>query len=136
MIAKSLRSNATLANPLTLSFTADLPSWDAGRRELRVGLIVVKRFRQPAKNQEMILAAFQEEGWPAHLDDPLPGGDNQDAPDRLHDTIRRLNDQKVGLIRFLADGRGQGIIWERREPAAPKKKVIFLASHAGSGIVK
>jgi hypothetical protein len=96
-----------------------VPVWDAVRRHLWLGPVLVKQFRQPAKNQETILAAFQEECWPPRIDDPLPGGDNQDAQDRLHDTIKRLNRQTVRLIRFLSDGTGQGILWEPRAPSAP-----------------
>ena len=99
-----------------------LPTWNSERRELRLGGIVVKRFRQPAKNQETILAAFQEEGWPSRIDDPLPGGDNGAAQDHLHDAIRRLNQQKKRLIRFLSDGTGKGILWELCEKRAPKKR--------------
>jgi len=91
------------------------PAWDAERRELRLGLVMVKEFRQPAKNQETILAAFQEENWPPRIDDPLPGGDNRDARERLHNTVNRLNRQPVRMIRFLLDGTGQGILWELRK---------------------
>ena len=34
----------------------------------------------PALNQEIILAAFQEDGWPAHIDDQLPPAAGVDAP--------------------------------------------------------
>jgi hypothetical protein len=88
------------------------PVWDGARRELRLGAIVVKRFRQPAKNLETILAAFQEDAWPPRIDDPLPGGDNVDPRERLHNAVKRLNQQKVRLIRFQCDGTGQGILWE------------------------
>ena len=90
-----------------------VPIWSAELRELRLGLARVKRFRQPAKNQDLILAAFQDENWAVHSDDPVPGGDNQDAQDRLHDAVRRLNQQKEPLIRFMPAGLGKGITWER-----------------------
>ena len=48
-----------------------VPEWDKERQELRVGGLVVKQFKVPAPNQEMILAAFQEEGWPPRIDDPF-----------------------------------------------------------------
>ena len=51
---------------------ASVPNWDRQRRELRLGRIVVKQYRVPAENQELILAAFEEEAWPARIDDPLP----------------------------------------------------------------
>jgi hypothetical protein len=48
------------------------PAWDPARRELRWGDRLVKRFAVPALLQEVILAAFEEDGWPPRIDDPLP----------------------------------------------------------------
>jgi hypothetical protein len=93
------------------------PKWDRDRQELRVGVIVVKQFKVPAANQERILAAFEEDGWPIHIDDPLPQSPEQDPKRRLHDTINSLNrNQKAPLIRFLGDGTGQGVRWRLAEP--------------------
>jgi hypothetical protein len=90
-----------------------LPKWDRDRQELKVGTTVVKRFRVPAANQEAILAAFEEESWPARIDDPLPPHHDQSPKRRLQETIKSLNrNQKQGLIRFLGDGSGQGVRWE------------------------
>lgn len=81
------------------------PQYDGDRRELRIGRKVVKRFRRPAPNQEVVLKAFQEEGWPTRIDDPTPNG-------RLRETLRALNEkQKEGHVRFEADGTGKGIVW-------------------------
>jgi hypothetical protein len=90
-----------------------IPRWDAECRELRWGAKLVKRFRVPALNQELVLAAFEEEGWPPHLDDPLPKDANYDAKQRLQDTIKRLNRHQVNrLLHFRGDGSGTGILWE------------------------
>jgi hypothetical protein len=92
-----------------------VPKWDGQRRELRWAGVLVKRFRRPAGNQEIILASFEEEGWPPHLDNPLPPLPNTVDRQRLHDAIRRLNHgQDHRLIHFHADGTGQGICWEPR----------------------
>jgi len=89
-----------------------VPKWDRERQELRVGNLVVKQFKVPALNQERILAAFEEEGWPVVIDDPLPPHPEQDPKRRLHDTIISLNrNQKHPLIHFLGNGNGQGIRW-------------------------
>src|SRR5262245_57533324 len=103
--SRSIRSAArvTLAAP---------PFWDAIRRELRLGKRVVKRFRQPARNQETILAAFQEDGWPPRIDNPLPRKGDTQAVDRLHEAVKKLNRAPRRLIRFLSDGNGLGILWE------------------------
>jgi hypothetical protein len=90
-----------------------VPTWDASRQELRVGNVVVKQFKVPAPNQEVILAAFEEEQWPPRIDDPLPPVPSLDSKRRLHETITSLNrNQKHSLISFHGDGSGQGIRWE------------------------
>jgi hypothetical protein len=89
-----------------------VPTWDRDRQELRLAGVVVKQFKVPALNQEIILAAFEEEGWPVRIDDPLPPRPKQDPKRRLHDTINSLNrNQKQRLLRFLGDGSGQGVRW-------------------------
>jgi hypothetical protein len=67
------------------------PVWNKGRREFCFAGVVLKRYRQPAKNQFCVLESFEELRWRAHIDNPLTGGGDVDARDRLHDTIRRLN---------------------------------------------
>jgi hypothetical protein len=87
--------------------------WDVKRRELRVGTQLIKRFRVPAPNQESILSAFQEEGWPPRIDDPLSQAPGIYPKQRLHAAINSLNrNQKITLLRFRGDGNGSGICWE------------------------
>ncbi|MBN1395938.1 MAG: hypothetical protein JW959_13030 [Pirellulales bacterium] len=94
------------------------PRWDAQRRELRVGRRVAKRFKTPSPNQETILSAFEEEGWPNRIDDPLRPQAEQDSKCRLHDTIKSLNrHHQRRLIVFRGDGTGQGVRWELIEEA-------------------
>jgi hypothetical protein len=89
------------------------PRWDGQLRQLWVGKELVKWFRVPAGNQETILAAFQEQGWPAHIDDPLPGKAGVDPKGRLHAAIRRLNGRQLRrLLCFRGDGTGMGVCWE------------------------
>jgi hypothetical protein len=89
------------------------PTWDEQRRQLRVGRVLVKEFKLPSPNQETLLMAFEEEGWPPRIDDPLPPVAQLDPRRRLHDTIKALNrKQKRYLIRFRGDGSGEGIRWE------------------------
>jgi hypothetical protein len=90
-----------------------LPRWDPSRRELSLGPQIVKQFRQPAPCQELILSAFQEEGWPARIDDPLIPQNGQDPKQRLHETINNLNrHQRLRLLHFGGDGTGHGILWQ------------------------
>lgn len=93
-----------------------LPAWDRSAGTLRLGNAVVKRVRRlkVATNASLILNAFQEMGWPPHLDDPLPPNKKlrQSPEKRLQDAIKSLN-EGLKLIRFRGDGTGKGIVWER-----------------------
>ncbi len=124
-VARMLRTNPSeLVIPASASDgidqTADatiqaalVPDWDPDLRKLRVDGQIVKRFKWPALNQEAVLCAFQEEGWPEKIDDPLPPQLEQDPKRRLADTIKCLNkNQKNRLIRFHGDGTGEGVVWE------------------------
>jgi hypothetical protein len=89
-----------------------VPAWDGERRTLRVGHDIVKVFRVPAGNQELILQTFEELGWPRYIDDPLPPAHGIDPKRRLHDAINCLNrNQRKPLIKFRGDGSGQRIGW-------------------------
>ncbi len=89
------------------------PVWDHQRHELWLGKRMVKRFRWPAANQETILSAFEEESWPARIDDPLPPREEIDPKRRLHDTIKCLNrNQANRLVWFRGDGTGEGVLWQ------------------------
>jgi hypothetical protein len=110
---KCSRQEAAKAVGGTATVGVPRPHWDALRRELTVGGQIVKRFRVPAPNQEAVLSAFEEEGWPAAILDPLPPQDEQDGKQRLHDTIKSLNRSRLArVIRFSGDGTGEGAFWE------------------------
>lgn len=106
--------------PMSLFSAADepeaqssTPKWDEDRHELRVGPHVVKAFKGPSPNQQTILTAFEEDGWPQRIDDPLPLAAELEPKRRLQDTIKSLNrNQKHRLIRFTGDGTGEGICWQ------------------------
>lgn len=93
-----------------------VPQWDAESRKLELEAQLVKRFKWPAANQEAVLCAFQEEGWPDRIDDPLPPQPEQNSKRRLADTIKCLNRKQANeLIHFRGDGTGEGVVWERRK---------------------
>ncbi|MCA9248453.1 MAG: hypothetical protein KDA42_15105 [Planctomycetales bacterium] len=105
-------NGSTLAAPVN-GAGSRLPNWDAARQELRVGELLVKQFRLPSPNQGTVLMVFEEEGWPARIDDPLPPHPDIDPKRRLHDTIKSLNrNQKNKVLRFKGDGSGVGVLWE------------------------
>lgn len=98
-----------------------LPDWCPNNRILKIDGKIVKHFKWPAPNQEKLICAFAEQGWPSHLEDPLPP--NGVCPkQRLHDTIKCLNRNQVNkLIKFRGDGTGQGVRWEYRPVPSPNK---------------
>lgn len=97
---------------------ATLPCWDKALGVLSVGGRPVKRFRVPAPNQAAVLSAFEEEGWPPRIDDPLPPEANVDPKYRLRFTIGRLNHaQQSQGIHFFGDGTGEGVCWALSEAA-------------------
>ncbi len=90
-----------------------IPCWDRKRRELRIGGVVVKKFKWPAENQEQVLEAFEEEGWPPRIDDPLIRHPKIDPKRRLHDTLKCLNRKQVHeYVKFRGDGTGRGVLLE------------------------
>ena len=91
-----------------------VPRWDDLRRELVVHGQIVKRFRLPAPYQEAVLAAFEEEGWPPRVFDPLsPQGDQDPEATAARDHQYGLNRSRLArIIRFRGDGTGQGVLWE------------------------
>jgi hypothetical protein len=89
------------------------PNWDRDRKELRVGLAIVKRFTVPAVAQETVLAAFEERHWPPQIDDPWAVQSGPSTAARLQQAIAALNQrQKQPLVRFSGDGSGQGVRWQ------------------------
>ncbi|MDZ4818929.1 MAG: hypothetical protein SGJ20_08160, partial [Planctomycetota bacterium] len=63
-----------------------VPNWNPTSRTLHFGNVLIKEFKVPAANQELVLSAFEEESWPPHLDDPLPPATGLDTKRRLHHT--------------------------------------------------
>ena len=82
------------------------PRWDSDLSQLTYSGDVIRKFRRPgsATNAIKVLDAFHEESWPQKIFDPLPAG-------KLHETLKSLN-EGLTRIKFRADGRGEGIIWE------------------------
>jgi hypothetical protein len=119
ILLEALEALAGTTRELPRADTARIPRWDPKARILTLGSNVVKQYRVPSRNQEAVLAAFQEEGWPHRIDDPLPPRKDLHPKYRLHFTIQSLNQsQRERLIRFFGDGTGEGICWEASEVVA------------------
>ncbi len=88
------------------------PKWDPLCRLVSFNGAIVKQFKLPSPNQIAILSAFEEEGWPRRIDDPLPPRSDIDPKQRLHDTLRSINrNQRNRLLQFSGDGTGCGVVW-------------------------
>jgi hypothetical protein len=110
------------------------PHWDAARRQLCWGELVVKQFFQPAPSQQTLLAAFEEDGWPPRIDNPLPPRGKQEGWERLHDAIIRLNRcQRHPVLRFFRDGSGEGACWQPRQGSGTGAS---LAADGRGGLTK
>jgi hypothetical protein len=98
--------------PRTARLMRHKPVWNSDLGRLLLGEILVKQFRRFAANQQLILCSFQEEDWPARIDDPLPRVSRIEPKQRLHETISGLNRRQTNpILRFLGDGTGEGIKW-------------------------
>lgn len=121
----NLQSHKTpnLPNGLTIPLR-ETPEWCPTTRILKIAGKVVKHFKWPAPNQEMLITAFAELNWPDQIDDPLP--QTSVCPKRkLHDTIKCLNRNQVHpLIKFRGDGTGLAARWEFRPPEKEQPKQL------------
>ena len=117
-----------------------VPCWNGDRHELYLADLLVKRFRWPARNQETILASFEEDGWPVEgIDDPLPPRSEKDPKQRLRDTVKCLNRYQTNrFIRFRGDGTGERVLWELTTKASEqlgigRSTTMPPSSHKRSG---
>jgi hypothetical protein len=114
-------ANATAREPIEAHrLVTEAPRWDGEACQLWWEKLLIKEFRRPAVNQELVLAALEEEGWPPRIDDPLPPASIIDPKVRLHDTIKALNRHHLHqILRFSGDGKGRGIQWYWRREVQP-----------------
>jgi hypothetical protein len=85
-----------------------IPCWDPESGVLSFNGRTIRRFSPRATNARPVLSAFQEQGWPVRIDDPLPRGGNSR---RLRETVRTLNG-KTEAIKFFSDGKSSGFRWQ------------------------
>jgi hypothetical protein len=97
-----------------------LPSYDLEDRIFHWGAHLLKWFRQPAENQELVLCAEEELDWPKWMDDPLPRKNGKNSKIRVHNTIKDLNrhQQIADMVHFQGDGTGTRIGWQYPESVA------------------
>ncbi len=100
----------SIAAPAEDSLKVTLPLWDHDRLELRWGATVLRQFKLPSADEERVLAAFEERGWPHRVGSPLP----EDAGGlRLVDCVASLNwRQRRPLLRFGCSEERREVTWE------------------------
>jgi len=86
------------------------PEWDNRRLQLTLDGHLIAQLQKPNSNVARILTAFQEEGWPCQIDDPLPGGENTE---RLEEAVRYLRRAVHSTILFGSTRSGTAIRWRR-----------------------
>lgn len=107
-----------------LTDPVNTPRWIARTGELWFDGQVVRKIHnlKKATNIVPILNAFEENGWPPSVDDPVTGGG--DSVRRRH-SVESLNDG-LKKIRFSCVGDGESFRWDvvpaRKQIASGKKK--------------
>lgn len=116
--APPVRSKVAAADKPSAKNRSVKPVWIPRLRELRLGSRVIKRFSQPASSQELILNAFQEDGSPVAIDDPLPPTARRDPKKRLRRTVQNLKRAQASPgIHFSPHANATGIRWSIRKRA-------------------
>jgi hypothetical protein len=109
--AEDLRCQAGMG--LYCRYASPMPNYDGQLRELSFGGTMVHRCAPQARNMIAVLTAFQAQGWPRWIVDPLGNGPESDFEKHLHDTVGALNHaQKPRLIRFSSTGADRTIRWD------------------------
>ena len=106
-------------NPHSVQGIEAMPVYDVQLRQLRVGQVVTRVYRQAAQNQEALLQAFQKAGWKRRIKAPKSLCDDKRT---LRETLDQLNTPQKNrpkLIHFSGDGTGSGVIWDWVDQAAP-----------------
>jgi hypothetical protein len=97
-----------------------VPKWDKEHGDLLLGDTVARKVAKQARNLIPVLDAFEAQGWPKRIDDPIALPINPARAEepqrmvnaqRLNDTVKTLNKDLNGM-RFHADGTGTRITWQ------------------------
>lgn len=115
---------------------ASIPRWLKPRGELWFDGRIVRRIRNVgrAKNVVAVLDAFESDGWPARIDDPVTSGGDSSQRRR---TIESLN-KELETIRFACGGDGCSFEWKtlQRSPRRrSSRRAVTPAARATGGKV-
>jgi hypothetical protein len=96
----------------------DRPVWEGFRRQLRLGVVVIKRLVTQAHTQEVVLQAFEDAAWPATIPNPFleeRPGTRRRAVRRLRDTVASLNrGRESRQLEFFPSPDGEEVGWRLR----------------------
>jgi hypothetical protein len=97
------------------------PHWDRRAGELRFRSVVVRRVPKVGRSHNIvpILDAFEEDGWPPEIDDPLTSGGRDDRRRRAVETLN--NRMLKPWMWFECNGDGTGFRWRAKPCRAAKK---------------
>ena len=87
------------------------PVWNPIHRKLCFLDKTARILKKSGTDIEVVLNAFQEEGWPKTLLNPFLD-DKHLTPSKVHELVDSLN-CGLTMIKFHADGTGRGISWKR-----------------------
>jgi hypothetical protein len=89
------------------------PRWDPRLLVLQVDDIAVKEFQAKARNQLVIVSAFDTQGWPRQIDNPLDSGGPAQRAQALADAVHGLNrNLRAKVIRFHTAEKGASVRYE------------------------
>ncbi len=114
----------------TIAATEELvPEWNRHTGHLSFSGVLIKRFRQPAPYQRLILDAFEVQNWPIDVEDPLPKTQGVTSKKRLDYSIQGLNrGHRLAILRFGGDGTGHGVRWRLLQSMQHREPLMDVAS--------
>ncbi len=102
----------------------DRPKWNEKSRELWYGGNLCKSLRQPAKDQSLILTAFEEGSWAEVIADPIvphTSSSTQARKDRLKSAVSQVANRKLQPpLKFHVAGGGTKNQMELRPEVHPR----------------
>jgi hypothetical protein len=89
-----------------------VPHWDARTDTLHCFDQRLK-VRFDAANLRVVLDAFEAQGWPRRIANPLRAGNGVTAKRKLQQTVKSLSERLRGTgLRLRMDGEAMGVCWE------------------------
>jgi len=100
--------------PATRPGEASQPKWDRKTGKLFYDGVSILEISHQGCNQWRLIEAFDQAGWPEHLDDPLSEPEQRwHSSERLNQTVKDLNRKLKGKrLHFRVDADRLSVRWE------------------------